>query len=295
MEDPIAAPPQRSAASEPRRSRASRVSVSIVSAPVPIVAPALLGTAFLAAIGSIVLLVNRIDEQERVESLRLERVEQRIARLEAGISFDARRQELLNGMRAAIARVNPEIDPRRAAHFAKLALEASERYPTVPPLLLIAVGVVESGFRSDAVSSVGARGLYQIWPSTGRRLARSLGWEFTEDMLHDPRVNTEMAALYLDMLFAAYNDPSLVLAEYNGGARNAGLFRARHSAVAEETRQYVPRVLAAYRRLQTELEEGPTLMTRSLYRDPRRRGKTLPPRAIARPEPSSLAIVTADE
>ena len=36
--------------------------------------------------------------------------------------------------------------------------------------------------------------------STGRMLARSLDWEYSDEMLYDPVTNTEMAALYLDIL-----------------------------------------------------------------------------------------------
>ena len=55
-------------------------------------------------------------------------------------------------------------------------------------------------------------------------------------MLYDPEKNTEMAALYLDILFTAYNDERMVLAECNGGPLNAGYLRAGSSRAAAETR-----------------------------------------------------------
>ena len=86
------------------------------------------------------------------------------------------------------------------------------------------------------------------------------------------------AALYLDILFAAYNDPQMVLAEYNGGPVNAGYYRADVAALAAETRNYVPRVLELYARLKDQFETGPTLQA-ELYNDGRREGKLLGVRA----------------
>lgn len=99
-------------------------------------------------------------------------------------------------------------------------------------------------------------GLYQIYPPTGRVLARSLGWSYSDSLLGDPAKNTEMAAYYIRLLGDAYNDPGMMLAEYNGGPLNAGYFRAQAEELAEETKNYVPRVLNVYRSLTTELGVG---------------------------------------
>jgi soluble lytic murein transglycosylase-like protein len=165
--------------------------------------------------------------------------------------------------------------------YARLALEASEKYPSVDPLLLLAIGTVESGYDPQAKSHVDARGLYQIWPSTGRLLARALGWNYDESTLYDPQKNTESAALYLDILFAAYNDPHMVLAEYNGGPLNAGYYRAAVGALAAETRSYVPRVLDLYARLKDQFETGAAIPAPAAARDNQREGKTLGARSSA--------------
>lgn len=249
----------------PSASRLQKVTVS------------LLGVGLLAALGVIGYLLMQLSQDDRETSRQLERFERQIQRLDAGISFDAQRQRLLLGMRDEIMRVNPSVGLHDAYQYAEYVLRASDKYPTIPPLLLVAIGTVESGFRADAVSGADARGLYQIWPSTGRMLARGLGWEYSEDLLSDPAKNTEMAALYLDILYTVYNDPSLVLAEYNGGPRNAGLFRAGASGVPKETRDYVPKVLKVFERLQQDLEVGtsPVRLSMSVYRDRNRRGKRL--------------------
>ena len=80
-----------------------------------------------------------------------------------------------------ILKANPRVSLADAYRYAELALEASEKYPAVDPLLLLAVGIVESGYDPDAVSRADARGLYQIWPATGRILVRALGWTYRVD------------------------------------------------------------------------------------------------------------------
>ena len=128
---------------------------------------------------------------------------------------------------------------------------------------------------SQAVSRADARGLYQIWPSTGRLLLRALGSDYDEAALYDPEKNTMAAALYLDILFSTYSDPQLVLAEYNGGPLNAGYFRAGVGSLAAETRTYVPRVLELYARLKEQFDAAGERAVDLSQRDAHREGKTL--------------------
>ena len=158
------------------------------------------------------------------------------------------------------------------------------------PLLLLAIGTVESHYETRATSHADARGLYQIWPSTGRLLLRSLGWEYDEAALFDPEKNTEAAALYLDILFSTYADPALVLAEYNGGPLNAGYFRAHVGQLAEETRNYVPQVLDLHARLREQFDRAEAPQLQLMHLDAHREGKTLAgplPAAPAVPQPST--------
>lgn len=222
-----------------------------------------------------------IDAQQQQATSAMARAERKLQQLEAGITYDAQRRQLLLGMRDHILKVNPRIALADAYLYARLALDASEKYPSVDPLLLLAIGTVESGYNPIAKSRADARGLYQIWPSTGRLLARSLGWNYDEATLYDPERNTEAAALYLDILFAAYNDPQMVLAEYNGGPVNAGYYRADVGALAAETRSYVPRVLELYARLKEQFETGSVPQADESGRDPRREGKALGVRTSA--------------
>ena len=216
-----------------------------------------------------------IERRNQATDAVLARMERKVQAVESGIRFDSSRRQLLLGMRDHIMRVNPRVSLGDAYRYAQLALEASEKYPAVDPLLLLAIGTVESRYDTQAVSSADARGLYQIWPSTGRLLLRSLGWDYDEAALHDPAKNTEAAALYLDILFTAYGDPQMVLAEYNGGPLNAGYFRAGVSQLAAETRDYVPQVLEQYRRLKEKFEGGELPQPEMMHRDAAREGKSL--------------------
>ena len=221
-----------------------------------------------------------LDVQNHETGVAMARAERKLQQLEAGIGFDARRRQVLLGMRNHIMRVNPRVSLADAYLYARLALDVSEKYPSVDPMLLLAIGTVESGYDAQAKSRADARGLYQIWPSTGRLLARSLGWNYEETTLYDPEKNTEAAALYLDILFSAYSDPQMVLAEYNGGPVNARYYRADVAALATETRNYVPRVLEVYARLKDQFETGPTLQAQ-LLNDGKREGKLLGVRSTA--------------
>jgi Transglycosylase SLT domain len=181
------------------------------------------------------------------------RTEQRYQSVNAQVSFASDRRRLVLGIRDEIVKTRPELGVAGAYELASMVLDASDKFPSVDPLLLVSIGIAHGRFDSAAVSNTGARGLYQIHPTTGRLLARALGREYSDEILLDPRKNTEMAACYLDLLLTAYKDVELALAEYNGGPKNAGYFRARLGPLATDTRDYVLQVVEVYRRLGNEL------------------------------------------
>jgi soluble lytic murein transglycosylase len=91
------------------------------------------------------------------------------------------------------------------------------------PLLLAALVRQESLFEPAAESWVGARGLGQVMPGTGRSIAQELGIEdFELDDLYRPSVSIRFAAHYLASMLERFDDQILVaLAAYNGGPGNA--------------------------------------------------------------------------
>ena len=107
----------------------------------------------------------------------------------------------------------------------------------VSPALVLAVIAVESSGRVDAVSSAGAVGLMQLIPATADRFG-------VADSLNAGQ-NIKGGVAYLDWLLAEFGgDPILALAGYNAGENAV----KRHGGVPPyaETRDYVPKVLAAF-------------------------------------------------
>jgi Transglycosylase SLT domain len=122
----------------------------------------------------------------------------------------------------------------------------------VSPALVLAVIGIESAGRSDAVSSAGAVGLMQLIPATAERFG-------VKDST-DPVENIKGGVAYLDWLLKEFdNDPVMVLAAYNAGE---GAVRANSGVPPfAETRDYVPKVLAAWQVAQGLCVSQPMLVT----------------------------------
>jgi soluble lytic murein transglycosylase-like protein len=108
----------------------------------------------------------------------------------------------------------------------------------VSPALVLAVIAVESAGDAAAVSDTGAQGLMQLMPETALRFGVSDPFQ--------PDENIAGGVRYLDWLMEKFDsDPILVLAAYNAGA---GAVRDNGGVPPfAETRDYVPRVLAAFK------------------------------------------------
>ena len=124
----------------------------------------------------------------------------------------------------------------------------------VSPALVLAVIAVESGGNEKAVSGAGAQGLMQLIPATAKRFG-------VTDAL-DASQNIKGGVAYLDWLMGNFNrDPLMVLAAYNAGegavTANGGI------PPYAETRDYVPKVLAAW-----QVAQGLCLTPPELVSDP---------------------------
>ena len=134
-------------------------------------------------------------------------------------------------------------------------IEKQARVYGLDPLFVAAVIRQESGFRPTARSAVGAMGLMQLMPKTGRWAAKTVGLKgFQDAQLEDPATNIRLGCWYLDYLFRKFKDPAKVLAAYNGGEGNVdywGTLKGEQLAWAyPETQTYVTQCLRAYRRYQ---------------------------------------------
>ena len=122
----------------------------------------------------------------------------------------------------------------------------------VSPALVLAVIAVESAGKADAVSSAGATGLMQLMPATAERFG------VTDALVADD--NIAGGVKYLDWLMQKFDrDPILVLAGYNAGEGSV----RDHDGVPPyaETRDYVPKVLAAFQVARGLCATPPELIT----------------------------------
>ena len=120
------------------------------------------------------------------------------------------------------------------------------------PIELRALPIIESALSTTAVSPMGAVGLWQFMPSTGK----SYGLEVNSlvDERRDPLLATRAACRYLKDLYAIYNDWTLAIAAYNCGPGNVNKAIARsggktfwdiYDYLPRETRGYVPAFIGA--------------------------------------------------
>ncbi len=129
----------------------------------------------------------------------------------------------------------------------------------VEEALLLALIRQESGFRDNAVSRAGARGLMQVMPATAKQVARLIDLRYSPHRLTDPVYNLTLGSAYLARLLERFDGSYvLALAAYNAGpARAERWIRAYgdprqpsvdaidwiESLPFSETRNYIQRVL----------------------------------------------------
>ena len=123
------------------------------------------------------------------------------------------------------------------------------------PTELVWLAQVESGWKADAVSPVGAGGVWQFMPATARDFDMRVDEEVDERL--DFEKATRGSAVYLRRLARRYDGNwELAIAAYNYGEGNvdkacakAGVedfwTLSRAGLLPDETKNYVPKVLAA--------------------------------------------------
>jgi hypothetical protein len=132
-----------------------------------------------------------------------------------------------------------------AMPYGDLIHEKAEKYD-VDPVLVAAVIEQESRFRSRARSQVGAKGLMQLMPRTGR-------WMGASD-LYDPEQNIDAGVKYIKYLQKRFRgNMKKTLAAYNAGEGNV----KRYGGVPpfRETQHYVKKVMKNYDKRNRELKE----------------------------------------
>jgi soluble lytic murein transglycosylase len=130
---------------------------------------------------------------------------------------------------------------------------------TVDRALLYAFMRQESGFRPDAHSPAGAKGLMQLMPATAAYIAEQAGLAGEPNLL-DPAVNLSLGQRYIQHLFdqpSVQGDLFRLVAAYNSGPGKLEEWQKRddfngdpllfiESIPSRETRLFIERVLASY-------------------------------------------------
>jgi hypothetical protein len=128
--------------------------------------------------------------------------------------------------------------------YGELIHEKATKYD-VDPALVAAIMEQESRFKHRAKSPVGARGLMQLMPRTGR-------WMGARD-LYDPEQNVDAGAKYLAYLEKRFDgNLKKQIAAYNAGEGNV----RRYNGVPpfRETRTYVKKVLKNYEKRNQQMK-----------------------------------------
>jgi membrane-bound lytic murein transglycosylase D len=114
------------------------------------------------------------------------------------------------------------------------------------------LAIIESGLNPKAKSRVGAMGLWQFMPATGKMYSLDVNRDIDDRM--DPEMSTDAAAKYLKSLHRMFGNWELALAAYNCGPGNVRkairrsggktTFWGVYDHLPKETRSYVPQFQA---------------------------------------------------
>lgn len=114
------------------------------------------------------------------------------------------------------------------------------------------LAIVESGLNPRAMSRVGAAGLWQFMPATGREFGLYQD-QYIDERL-DPYLSTIAAGKYLKQLYNTFDDWELGISSYNCGPGNVrrairrsgykNSFWGIYNSLPAETRGYLPQLVA---------------------------------------------------
>jgi hypothetical protein len=106
----------------------------------------------------------------------------------------------------------------------------------VDPAITLSIAKAESGFRHEARSSRGAVGVFQLMPSTARRMG------LNPYSLDD---NIKGGVMYYKSMYKMFGSVELALAAYNAGPGNVKKYKAIPPFA--ETRRFVSKIMTDYR------------------------------------------------
>ena len=113
---------------------------------------------------------------------------------------------------------------RKQIHYMPVFVDVFGQYDL--PYELAYLPVIESGLNPHARSHMGAVGLWQFMPATGKKYGLEIN--SLVDERRDPIKSTHAAAKFMQALYKIFNDWNLVIAAYNCGPGNVNkaIYRA---------------------------------------------------------------------
>ncbi|NUM34633.1 MAG: lytic transglycosylase domain-containing protein [Candidatus Brocadiae bacterium] len=140
-------------------------------------------------------------------------------------------------------------------------IEQEAKNFALDPLLVQAIVLIESSGWEKAISVKGAKGMMQLMPETANQLAKELNISLVSDSLLDPKINIRLGCYYIHQLVRKFQgDMVAVLAGYNTGPFRVSQWLSEHqesstfeiieAKASPQTRIFVRRVLAYYKKLQ---------------------------------------------
>ncbi len=144
--------------------------------------------------------------------------------------------------RCGIKKLNYE----KAFTIAETNMNESEKYLHIDPMFLLAVQWQESRFVDTVKSHMGACGLMQVMPATGRLICGFFHMSYCDSILWRIDINIMLGTKLIDVLYSEYQNLELVLAGYNGGPYQAFYFKTKDKRLEKETKNFVPSILKQY-------------------------------------------------
>jgi peptidoglycan lytic transglycosylase len=140
-------------------------------------------------------------------------------------------------------------------------LTAAAGRASLDPFLVAAVVREESSFYPQARSRVGARGLMQLMPDTGRAVAKARQIPFPDaEVLDQPVTNLEIGTIFFGGLLREFGDARLAAAAYNAGPTRVREWWTNRKTddlevwveqiPYQETRAFVKRVMLSWQEYQ---------------------------------------------
>ncbi|HEX8160813.1 MAG TPA: transglycosylase SLT domain-containing protein [Pyrinomonadaceae bacterium] len=188
------------------------------------------------------------EEEKTVTDEEVAKLEEVKSTINFGFNSNTLIQQYINYYQGR-GRGTMEVGLRRSGRYMTMAREIFRKEGV--PEDIVWLGQVESTWKPNAYSWAAASGLWQFIPSTGAQYGlRQTAWI---DERNSFEKATHASARYLKWLHDRYNNWELAMAAYNTGEGNVDRAISRAGArdfwriypyIAQETRNYVPNILA---------------------------------------------------